>query len=303
MNIYKVNGIKSKAIYKKGSTPYPRIQSINSRGSIELGSPFITEWYFSSANTTITLPLYLNSNLVYNFTVFWGDGTSNVVTAYNDDDKTHTYINPGTYDISMYGTFEGLSFSGTYSANYITKVIKWGSNNFKHLRLGFWTCNNLIEIVDTEPIISSETDFAYCFSSTGLTTVPENLFKNCTSAVYFNLCLYQCYNLLTVPQNLFKYCIAAESFQGCFVDDNKLQLNKYIFYGIDEESTRFLNKSINFQECFSLNNAFTGVQGEAPELWNCNFGTGTVISTETFYGHNALTLSNYSSIPQGWGGA
>ena len=60
-------------------------------------------------------------------------------------------------------------------------------------------------------------------------------------------------------------------------------------FSIDEQSTRFLNQSVNFESCFERT-SFTGTIGEAPDLWNCDFG-------------NSLTsISNYSTIPSAWGG-
>ena len=43
--------------------------------------------------------------------------------------------------------------------------------------------------------------------------------------------------------------------------------------------------------------------GEAPpDLWNCDFGTGTPTKTSCFggNGNNAITLTNYTSIPSEW---
>jgi len=57
----------------------------------------------------------------------------------------------------------------------------------------------------------------------------------------------------------------------------------------------------NFQACFSRP-SFTGTQGEAPELWECDFGSGTPTKTECYAGAgNSLTsLSNYGDIPSDW---
>lgn len=62
-----------------------------------------------------------------------------------------------------------------------------------------------------------------------------------------------------------------------------------------EESTRFLNKTIDFTDCFARG-AFTGTQGTAPALWDCDFGTGTPTKTGCYGGAgNSLTsLDNYA---------
>jgi hypothetical protein len=42
--------------------------------------------------------------------------------------------------------------------------------------------------------------------------------------------------------------------------------------------------------------------GEAPPLWNCDFGTGTSTSAGCYGGggNSASSLSNFASIPAGW---
>lgn len=142
--------------------------------------------------------------------------------------------------------------------------------------------------------------FAYCYN---LTTVPVGLFDNNVnvSEYGFYSTFQECISLETVPENLFRHNINATSFFQCFDYCEKLQLNKNIFYSDGEQSTRFLNKSMNFISCFNRT-SFTGTQGEAPDLWACNFGTGTVLKINCFYGdgNSEVSLSNYNDIPSEW---
>ena len=62
----------------------------------------------------ITLPLIETGE--YDFVVYWGDGTSDRVTSYNDRDKTHVYENYysyNTYTIKIIGKFKGFGFDYT----------------------------------------------------------------------------------------------------------------------------------------------------------------------------------------------
>jgi hypothetical protein len=112
-----------------------------------------------------------------------------------------------------------------------------------------------------------------------------------------------CVSLETIPENLFRYntAVSMYGFAQTFKDCDKLRLNRNIFYADGEESTRFLDQSPDFTQCFQRDN-FTGVQGSAPDLWVCDFGTGTPVTTQCFNGAgNSLTsLDNYSDIPAGW---
>jgi hypothetical protein len=53
----------------------------------------------STASNSFELPLVPGGE--YNFTVYWGDGSSNVITTYEDAARTHTYSSPGTYTITL----------------------------------------------------------------------------------------------------------------------------------------------------------------------------------------------------------
>ena len=140
--------------------------------------------------------------------------------------------------------------------------------------------------------------FAYC---TALTSIPTDLFRYNTAAGTFSGTFSYCISLTTIPTDLFRYNTTVGDFNNTFVDCYKLQLNRNIFYADGEQTTRFLNKSVNFSNCFNRT-SFTGVQGEAPDLWNCNFGTGTPSKIDAFEGAgNSLTsISNYGDIPVDW---
>jgi hypothetical protein len=142
---------------------------------------------------------------------------------------------------------------------------------------------------------------AICHFCTNLTSVPTDLFRYNTAATIFSAAFNGCSNLLTVPTDLFRYNINATTFQDIFKGCIKLQLNANIFYGDGEQGTRFLNKTVNFIYCFNRT-SFSGTQGIAPDLWNCDFGLGTPTRTGCYGGAgNSLTsLSNYNDIPTNW---
>ena len=56
--------------------------------------PFVTTWK-TDATQTITIPLWGTG-----MTIYWGDGTNSTGVA---GTVTHTYTNPGTYEVSIYG--------------------------------------------------------------------------------------------------------------------------------------------------------------------------------------------------------
>lgn len=130
----------------------------------------------------------------------------------------------------------------------------------------------------------------FCFIHWRLYDGFQSTFANCSS-------------LTSLPADLFRYNTGVttygflSTFQGC----NKLQQNANIFHAGGEQSTRFLNRVLNFSTCFSKTTN-TGLQGIAPDLCNYSFGTQTPTKTTCWggSGNSTTSLTNYASIPAAW---
>jgi hypothetical protein len=186
-------------------------------------------------------------------------------------------------NLFRYNTLVSLNaFSNTFNS----------CNTIKTIPVGLFRYNELV---------SSNAFYRTFRNCNSLTTIPNDLFKFNTLALSFYQCFYGCVLLETAPNYLFRYNILVNNFSYTFYGCYKLQLNKYIFYAEGEQSTRFLNMDVNFSS-FIQRVSFTGIQGEAPDLWNCNFGTGTLTKTLCFNGGgNSLTsINNYNDIPVEW---
>lgn len=151
------------------------------------------------------------------------------------------------------------------------------------------------------------TNCGYAFSSTfygclSLKNIPQDLFRyNQPSTNSFNFTFMDCTALETLPVGLFKYNTLALSFYCTFSGCTKLIPHSQIFCLIGEETTRFLNKAVNFTECFKRITS-TSINGIVPTLWNYSFGTATPIKTRCFNGagNNSTSISNYADIPTIW---
>jgi hypothetical protein len=64
----------------------------------------------STANNQIKLPLEIAG--IYKFTVQWGDGTSNLITTWNQAETLHTYPAPGDYTVTITGFIKGWDWGG-----------------------------------------------------------------------------------------------------------------------------------------------------------------------------------------------
>lgn len=308
MSVSTIMGVPIANIAKINGIPIANILKWNGQ-TIEHGdsSPFITEWVIPADSLSVTLPLTNGSGETYNCIVYWGDGTNSTITSWDSPNKTHTYVNAGTYQISIYGTCEGWSFANSGDKLKITKVIHWGSGSnfagFVRLMQGFYGCTNLISIGTSKikPSGNKLTTFNAAFAECSLDAVPAGLLDDCIDVTGIGSMFYNNQNLETIPSGLFRNCTEITNANSTFYECRKLKMIGDIFYNNGEQATRFLNKSVNFTGFFAIA-SFTGLQGIAPDLWNCNYGTGNPVPTVCFggTGNSVASLQNYASIPAEW---
>jgi hypothetical protein len=203
--------------------------------------------------------------------------------------------------------------SFAYTFGVCNKITSLNSSLFQYNTLvtsferTFYSCFALTAIpIDLFRYNIAATTFSYTFGGGGtgclfITSIPIDLFRYNIAAISFAYTFQNCSGLTSIPTDLFRYNTVATAFNGTFNGCVKAQYNINIFYAAGEEGTRFLNKSVTFGACFSRS-TFSGVQGTAPDLWNCNFGTGTPTRTNCYSGAgNSLTsLTNYADIPTVW---
>ncbi|NDC25884.1 MAG: BspA family leucine-rich repeat surface protein, partial [Proteobacteria bacterium] len=126
----------------------------------------------TSASNQIRLPLESSGN--YNFRVQWGDGTENIITSWDDANKTHTYASLGSYTVRISGTITGFRFNTSGDRYKLINISQFGP-----LRLGnngsYFAGLVHLTITATDPLDLTGTTnlsraFAFCES---LSTVPS----------------------------------------------------------------------------------------------------------------------------------
>ncbi len=128
----------------------------------------------TSTSTQFTMPT--SSTGTYNCQVNWGDGTSSIITTYNDAAWTHTYGGgAGTYTISISGTFVGIVFNNGGDKLKLLNISQWGTN----FRIGtnqnshFYGCTNLtITAIDRLNLTGTVSMNALFRGCTSITTIP-----------------------------------------------------------------------------------------------------------------------------------
>ena len=123
---------------------------------------FRSTWRVEEGSKTITLPLVDGYN--YDFTVDWGDESPiSKITSYDAPEITHTYEDPGDYNLVIEGTLEAWSFNNTGDKDKILSVESFGDLGYKNLSGAFHGCANLSSFEGG--IISDVTDMSGMFSS------------------------------------------------------------------------------------------------------------------------------------------
>ena len=168
----------------------------------------------------------------------------------------------------------------------------------------FRGCDDLSVVPDDLFLYNTDIQFiSNCFRGTAeLKVIPEGIFDSLFKVTSFSGC-FRNSGIESLPDGLFNFNTNALNFSSCFYNCYALELNKSIFFFGDADATdRFKDSSVNFNNCFLLEDSelFVGSIGEAPELWLVDFGTGTPVKVGVFSGQTDQSVSNYSDIPANW---
>jgi len=176
------------------------VKATNSQGSVKSTSNFFTirnsfdfvvktDNISTGSSTAAQFKLPFVSNGIYNCTVYWGDGTSDIITAWDQAQTTHTYATAGTYNVSITGTCNGWRFANAGDRLKLLSVGWWGVD----FRLGatdqhFNGCANLVlsgvrDVLDLTGTTSFASSFARC---TRLTDVRNMNSWNTTNITSLN---------------------------------------------------------------------------------------------------------------------
>jgi hypothetical protein len=158
----------------------------------------------TGSTDSFSYQLPLNNNFgIWNFTVFWGDGTQQVVTGNGALVRTHTYPIEGIYTIVMEGEIKGIkSFSA--ERNKMLSITQFGGSGFiidaraifqNHANLELVTLTDapLIEFNASTGAFAHDTVFSNCTNLTKVNGIEKwdmlragslgNYFINCSKYI------------------------------------------------------------------------------------------------------------------------
>ncbi|MGB0523329.1 MAG: BspA family leucine-rich repeat surface protein [Flammeovirgaceae bacterium] len=115
---------------------------------------FITTWTVEAGGLSITIPTSSGAGLVnlYDYDVVWGDGNSSTGET---GPATHTYAQPGTYEVQIIGDFPAIFFNDAGDKDKIQSIEQWGEVAWMGFTSAFKGCSNLTYNATDAPKLTS----------------------------------------------------------------------------------------------------------------------------------------------------
>lgn len=141
--------------------------------SFKIDRPFVTVWdtrnreYSFYPLNQIRLPVDTGMGLEYDFTIEWGDGTSNNVTSADGfTGSVHDYAVAGIYEVKIYGTFPKFYLNRGAERQKLLEIKSWGSIVWQNFGNAFHGAINLQVTAQDTPDLTAVTSIAAIFSET-----------------------------------------------------------------------------------------------------------------------------------------
>jgi len=181
--------------------PYPFVVDINTTNT-SAGS---------SASNQFALPLI--STGTYNFSIDWGDSSSDTITTWNQSEVTHTYAATGSYTVTITGIMVGWEFAETGDRLKPTDISQWGLFTLKNE--GWEGCANVDVSATDTPALETDLTAAFrgCSVLTGIGGDYDTSGVNSINLMFANCPLFN----QDLPWDTSSLTSAQNAFDGCLV--------------------------------------------------------------------------------------
>ncbi|MCW9000453.1 MAG: BspA family leucine-rich repeat surface protein [Kangiellaceae bacterium] len=163
--------VRARASQEFSTTNLSRLNVGESWGTFSITTKqngnFVSVWKTDNPGVSDTnqIKISLDQNGSYDFLVDWGDGATNTITAWDQQELTHTYAQIGQYTITISGQINGF-------------ISNKGTDRFKLLEISHWGTVKLGEsLIDTSdvtvtaadaPDFSDSTSIAFLFAGANM---------------------------------------------------------------------------------------------------------------------------------------
>lgn len=284
----------------------------------------------TSLGTGSTFTLPVEDSTTIDFTVDWGDGSTDTITSTTQAELTHTYASDGIYNLSMNGTFTSWYCNGYDDGLKITSVDSWGNVGLTSMLNAFRECTNLATIAKPITGMSGVSNFKRAFNEcSSLTTLPDGFFDECPSITILDS-TFSNSGLTSLPDSLLINCSGLVNMSAAFygtsiteIPDKFLEHNPDVqdisscfsrtpITSIPDDLLKYSSELTTAAELF----AYTDITSVPSDLFEQNVNLTTVSYcfratdiTElpsslfsnnvniTSFGYMCYTCSNLTSIP------
>lgn len=135
-------------------------------GTCEQFLPFITTWQVEEGDLQISIPMIGGG---YDFTIDWGDSSEDTYSNNPAEDVehslSHTYSEPGKYDVSISGHFPRIYINQSDDRDKIIDVVQWGDIEWASMNRAFYGASNLNISAEDAPDLSGVENMGWMFRS------------------------------------------------------------------------------------------------------------------------------------------
>lgn len=133
---------------------------------VEDSKAFISTWRTPIPNMEVVIPVSTNGGFTYDYTIDWGDGTTESNITGN---ASHTYVTADTYTIEITGDFPAIELiDNTISSEQIYTIEQWGDIEWQSMYGAFANTSSLIINASDAPDLSQVTDMSFMFINSGV---------------------------------------------------------------------------------------------------------------------------------------
>ena len=246
----------------------------------------------SSSNATTAIPFNLHGQTGVKLKVYWGDGTSSVLTpsSFTSNDSRaswHTYSSPGEYTIRIGNEDWENTYMMNVAINHSPSTSYDITSNMYYYKKTLVALTPLPNIKGLKSIPGYEynsnywsyttTNFSSIFCQCpSLTAIPAGLFDNLSfvsSITDLDNCFYNCTSITSVPESLFDKCTGTTDFNQCFWKCSALT-------SVPENLFKYNTEVTNFNAAFST----TGIHDLVLHIGSGNVTTvGSFVNKQEAY--------------------
>lgn len=256
----------------------------------------------SSLNTQFMMPLVSGGS--YNATVNWGDGSSDTITSYNQQEVTHTYTSAGQYEISIEGTLQGWQFNNAGDRLKMLDIKQWGVLDLS-TSAAFYGCTNLDASATDAPTVST-TSFSSMFRDcTNFNGAIGNW--DITTVINMRDCFYSAttFNKPLNSWNVSSVTTLQSAFQNCSSFDQDLNSwdtsNVETMYGLFLSARQFNGDIYSWDTTNVENMSFMFYNSELFDQSLAAWNIGNVTNFSSFMQNaTGLSTSNYDATLIAW---